>query len=229
MASVVADKIQIKENPSIGIRICLKESPYLFHFFRKGNEFQSWIKALCDMHINACPPNLNNHEDGAVCFTEIPITQIVKYIDTPSSMFAGYAIGFNRDMMYEHYSARPVIYGTAEDEEELRKTKLHWRYVNLDVHNNDYSWQREWRVEGNCFNFSEIINAEVSSGLSFSRMIVIAPSIQRLKSDGLLLHSLDLDMPPVKYNCISLDKVRNTESDTMLQLCTISFRTVVVK
>lgn len=221
--------LEIKENPSIGIRICLKESPYLFHFFRKGNEFQSWIKALCDMRINACPPNLNNHEDGAICFTETPITQIVKYIDNPKSIFSGYAIGFNRDMMYEHYNARPVIYGTAEDEEELRKTKLHWRYVNLDVRKNDYSWQREWRVEGDSLDFSDIVKADISSGLSYPRFIVIAPSLEKLKEDEPLMHSLELNNPPVKYSCISLDKVRNTESDTMLQLYTIAFKTVVLK
>lgn len=217
---------ELTYNPSVGIRICLGESPYLFHFFRKGYGFESWITALCDKQIPACEAKPYLNEDAAVCFTDIPITRMVKYLDDDNSMFSGYAIGFYRDMMYDSVGARPVIYGNEEDEKDLRKTKQHWRFVKLDVRKNDYSWQHEWRVNRDYFKFSDIVKEESCNQSSYPRFIVVAPSREQLYNDQTKMNSLNLKHPSVKYNCITLDAIRRCESDTMLQLYTLGFRTI---
>lgn len=40
------------------------------------------------------------------------------------------------------------------------------------------------------------------------------------------MNFLNLGKPSVKYNCTTLDAIRRCESDTMLQLNTLVFRTV---
>ena len=56
--------------------------------------------------------------------------------------------------MYEKCGARPVIYGPIEDKQLIDKT-LRWRFELLDFVKRDFSWQREWRTKGNCFELPE--------------------------------------------------------------------------
>lgn len=214
-------------NPSAKIRNVLQESPYIFHFFREPYAFESWITALCNKSIEACNESKERKEDGAICFTGMPISQMAKYIQTKKSMFTGYAIGFNRDLMYK-LGARPVIYGDSDEGKELNE-KLHWRYVNMDVENNDFSWQREWRHKGPVFDFSEIVRQDAESS-EYSNIIVVVPSQEVVLSDEPKMKSLPLQNPDCKYNYFAMNTIGDRyKTDKELQLRTYFSKTVTKK
>lgn len=215
-------------NPSDKIRNILQESPYIFHFFRDPYAFESWITALCNRSIEACNESKERKEDGAICFTEMPISQMAKYIKTKKSMFTGYAIGFNRDMMYK-LGARPVIYGDTDEGNELSE-KLHWRYVNMDVENNDFSWQREWRYKGPVFSFADIVRQDVVSSDGYSNIIVVVPSQKVVLSDEPKMKCLQLENPDCKYNYFAMNTIGDRYfTDKDLQLRTYFSKTVIPK
>ena len=80
-------------------------------------------------------------------------------------MFSKFGIGFNRDILIHKYKARPVIY---TDRTEFVKihSSLRWRCCLFDEEN-DFTWQREWRIEGETFDFSKVADND---------MIIIAPT-----------------------------------------------------
>lgn len=217
----------MKLNPSSKIRDIINESPYIYHFFRGENAFERWITALCNMSIDACPANDLLKEEGAVCFTEVPISVMVKYLGIKKAMFSGYAIGFNRDMMYK-LGARPVIYGDADEGKELSE-KLHWRYVNMDVDKNDFSWQREWRCKGPVFDFSEIVRQDAESS-GYSNIIVVVPSQDVVLSDEPKMKYLPLQNPECKYSYFAMNTIGSKyKTDRELQLRTYFTKTVTKK
>ena len=179
------------------------------------------------MSIDACPENDLLKEDGAVCFTEVPISVIVKYLGIKKTMFSGYAIGFNRDMMYK-IGARPVIYGDADEGKELNEN-LHWRYVNMDVDNNDFLRQREWRCKGPVFDFSEIVRQDAESS-EYSNIIVVVPSQNIVLSDEPKMKYLSLQNPDCKYSYFAMSTIGSKyKTDRELQLRTYFSKTVTKK
>ena len=87
-------------------------------------------------------------------------------------MYSRYGIGFKRDILIDQFRARPAIYGDDKDFAMLGKW-LNWRYELLNVHKHDYTWLREWRIEGNEFHFSSV---------SKEGILVIAPTKEELNS-----------------------------------------------
>lgn len=131
-------------------------SPYLFHFVKGKAPLQVLYQILKE---NV----LKSDKYPYICFTESPLrvmNDILDYFQTYkdkprcSPMFEKYGIGLNKKKMYEKYGARPVIYGTYE-EKKLFDISLQWRFERLDFCKWDFSWQREWRTNGNFFELPE--------------------------------------------------------------------------
>jgi len=84
---------------------------------------------------------------GCICFTETPIYAMVDmfkiFEDYPCPMYAPYGVGLHKEVLLE-YGARPVIYGSS-DEEQLLDKSIRWRFEEYSLEN-DYTWLREWRV-----------------------------------------------------------------------------------
>ena len=78
-------------------------------------------------------------------------------------MYQPFGIGFSRNVMYQHYGARNVIYGF-QNELDMMKSKcpeIAWRCEELDVERHDFEYLREWRVKGNEFRFDKIDKNEL--------------------------------------------------------------------
>ncbi len=154
-------------NPSHNIRVRKKDlSPYLFHF-TKGDECKENLE-------NILAEKCLRSERGFVCFTESPLTyshELFRYMASRKEpMYSRFGIGFKRDILIDLFRARPVIYGDEKDYSMLGNG-LNWRYELLDVHSHDFTWLREWRIEGNEFYFSTISKDDI---------IVIAPTEDEL-------------------------------------------------
>lgn len=89
----------------------------------------------------------------------------------PRPMYSQYGIGFVRDVLITDFGCRPVIYGD-ENEQKIIDASLLWRYEPLDVVSHDYTWLREWRINGYEFDFSNI---------NPSNIVVVAPNEEALQ------------------------------------------------
>lgn len=173
------------QNPSHNLRDRKKDlSPYLFHF-TKGDDCKDVLyKILNEECLKA--------QRGHLCFTESPLTssnELFKYMNSWSTpMFSKYGIGFKRDILIDLFRARPVIYGDGK-ELKLLDERLKWRFELLDIHSHDYTWLREWRIEGNEFNFSSISKDDI---------IVVAPTDKELKELVSLMDFEEMDFSIVE-------------------------------
>lgn len=212
------------QNPSHNLRERKKDlSPYLFHF----------------THGENCKDNLRNilaeeclrSERGYICFTESPLTyshELFKYMESwKEPMYSRFGIGFKRDFLIDQFRARPVIYGDEEDYSMLGNG-LNWRYELLDIRSHDYTWLREWRIEGNEFRFSNVSRDDI---------IVIAPTEDELKDlvsfwefdeidfgyeneDG-IAYPYPLCRQSREWKGISFDEVLQYDNDNTIELITI--------
>lgn len=150
---------------------------YLFHFTKGEDAFETLQKILDEGKLRSF------NEEKYICFTETPITMLssfFKYVErtysTPT-IIAPYGIGIKKDVLFKK-NARPVIYGTRE-EKKLLPEKMHWRHVNMNLPNYDFSWLREWRIKCNFIKFKP------------EHIIVIT----RTNDEQLLLHKVIIDNP----------------------------------
>lgn len=141
-------------------------TPYLFHFTGGSDPAGNMKSILSHKKLIS--------SKGYICFTDSPLTmlgELLKYMDKfPRPMYSQYGIGFVRDVLIRDLGCRPVIYGD-ENEKKLIDATLHWRYEPLDIVSHDYTWLREWRINGDVFDFSAI---------SPSNVVVVAPNEEAL-------------------------------------------------
>lgn len=136
-------------------------TPYLFHF-TKGENAKEMLRAILE------ESKLKTTTKDYICFTSSPLTSLRRFFQTKVNsigkpMYAPFGIGFSRNIMYDKYYARNVIYGTENERKEIEKnmSELLWRWENLDIENHDYEWLREWRIHGQVFDFSDFDKNEM--------------------------------------------------------------------
>lgn len=155
-------------NPSDNLRQNrIDLSPYIFHF-TSDNPVETLKKILNERR-------LYSKTKEYVCFTETPITAYCENLEYMQQftkpMYSKYGIGFNRDILFKDYGARPVIYGDEQESKRLKEIGLSWRFELLDTHSHDYTWLREWRIPGE-FDFSRLPKEEI---------IIVAPTEEDLR------------------------------------------------
>lgn len=159
-------------NPSDKFRYSkLDQSPYLFHFI-KGSEYHARITLNTILRER----RLRSLKNDFICFTASPITQCgalfeTKVASTQELMYQPYGIGFSRDILIRDYGVKNVIYGDSTDASVVKAIGMDWRFLELDVVNNDFEWLREWRFHGSSFDFSKFPP---------EHMIVITPTHESL-------------------------------------------------
>lgn len=155
-------------NPSDSLRKVRNDlSPYLFHF--TSNNPVETLKTILQ------EKRLYSETKEYVCFTETPITAYCENLEYMQQftkpMYSKYGVGFNRDILFKDYGARPVIYGDEQEGKRLKDIGLYWRFELLDIHSHDFTWLREWRILGE-FNFSNLSKEEI---------IIVAPTEEDLR------------------------------------------------
>ena len=108
--------------------------------------------------------DVNNR--GVICFTEAPLTLLVKMFDIFSlytdPMYAPYGIAIKKKNIFD-LGGRPVIYGSAS-EKMLLDPAIQWRFEEYHPVTRDFSWLREWRIQSerielnpeNCFIITKL-------------------------------------------------------------------------
>lgn len=149
-------------NPSDKIRSKRADlSPYLFNFLR-DEDAPEVLSEILTTGI------LKSIKHPYICFTDAPITCYLPNLEYFNSwkekgweaMFTKYGIGISRDWLFEKFGARPVIYGS-QDEEELLDESIKWRFQSLDIKTGDWSWLREWRINSNVLDLNEIPREQI--------------------------------------------------------------------
>ena len=130
-------------------------TPYLFHFTKGESAINTLSKILEE-------ETLISAKKPYICFTSSPLTSLKKFFQTKVNrtglpMYMPYGIGFSRDIMYQYYGARNVIYSTKEEIEEIGKIypQLLWRCEELDIQNHDFEYLKEWRIRLDKFDFHD--------------------------------------------------------------------------
>jgi len=118
-------------------------SEYLYHFTSKRNALDTLIKIIDDNALK----DINSK--GVICFTEAPLTLLVRMFDIFASytdpMYAPYGIAIKKNLIF-NMGGRPVIYGTVS-EKTLLNQSIQWRFEEYHPTTRDFSWLREWRVK----------------------------------------------------------------------------------
>lgn len=158
----------VMTNPSNTLRRLKPDlTPYLFHFTGGSDPAGNMKSILSQKKLIS--------SKGYLCFTDSPLTMLgeeLKYMDNfPRPMYSQYGIGFVRDVLITDFRCRPVIYGDV-NEQKIIDASLLWRYEPLDVVSHDYTWLREWRINGYEFDFSNI---------NPSNIVVVAPNEEALQ------------------------------------------------
>lgn len=100
---------------------------------------------------------LGSHK--CICFTEAPANCLSFKQRLNSKYFSRYApfgFQFSKKIIFEN-EGRPVIYSKKEEyEKEKNNTNINWRFVTYDFDKKiDFTWEREWRLKTDIFNFNE--------------------------------------------------------------------------
>ena len=165
-------------NPSNTLRRLKPDlTPYLFHFTGGSDPVGNMKSILSQKKLMS--------SNGYLCFTDSPLSMLgeeLKYMDKfTRPMFSQYGIGFVRDILIGDFGCRPVIYGD-ENEKKFIDASLHWRFEPLDIVSHDYTWLREWRINGDVFDFSTIKS---------SNIVVVAPNEDALQE---IIADVDFDV-----------------------------------
>lgn len=158
------------QNPSNKLRTQRKDlSPYLFHFTKGDNPFVNMNSILSKCY-------LRSEHWNYICFTDAPITSNIALLDYMEKkhhipLYSKFGIGFSRDIMFENYGARNVIYDKVESIPHDAKGIPNWRYERMSSGSHDFSWLREWRIQGKSFDFSTFPKEDI---------IVVAPTKEQL-------------------------------------------------
>lgn len=127
-------------------------SGYLWHFAREDSDPFGAITNILDTKL------IKGSKDRdtrcfVTCFTEAPLEQIRRQAPILRKhkypRFSLYGIGFPKMEIFRA-DGLPVIYGRREQLKKLPE-EFRWRHVDLDLDTKkgiDYSWMREWRIEG---------------------------------------------------------------------------------
>lgn len=136
-------------------------TPYLFHF-TKGENAKETLKTIL------YEERLCSSSHDFICFTASPLTSLFEFFNTKVSrtglpMYQPFGIGFSRNVMYQHFGARNVIYGSQEELNMIKSKcpEIAWRCEELEVECHDFEYLREWRVKGNEFKFDKIDKNEL--------------------------------------------------------------------
>jgi hypothetical protein len=73
--------------------------------------------------------------------------------DEVQTRYTPFGVLFKKDFIFER-GGRPVIY-QPESDYSLLPTALQYRHVTFDLGTVDFTWEREWRLQGNQLEFND--------------------------------------------------------------------------
>jgi hypothetical protein len=91
----------------------------------------------------------------AVCFSEIPISQLNQFakLEPEKARYRFYGICISKKAAFEN-GTRPVIYLPDEESDWILKEEK-WRHVRFEYGSVDFTFEREWRKRGD-FNLRDV-------------------------------------------------------------------------
>ncbi len=121
--------------------------------------YQTFKKIISTLKIKGSKKFIFGKEI-AICFTEAPAICLTRdgKLDTKYfSRYTPFGFQFSKKNIF-NLGGRPVIYSTFEEcKSEEKNIKTNWRYVSYDPNKgqkNDFTWEREWRVNSNEISFT---------------------------------------------------------------------------
>ncbi|WP_269243094.1 hypothetical protein [Flavobacterium limnophilum] len=140
-------------------------SSTLIHFTKGENDdeaFENLYSILIDKCINAT--KFKSLEDNEiVCLTETPLKIIMEYGFTNHTNYSNYrkfGLMFDKEEIYKIYSGRPALYLEKKCFNKL-SNDLKWRFALFEPSFKykelpkkpfiDFTWEREWRVQGDLY------------------------------------------------------------------------------
>ena len=134
--------------------------PTLTHFTRATAEMSAFnvlLKILRDRYLIGTSAYTRGGTK-CVCFTEAPLEVVqdgLRGVDG-RERYSTYGIQIPKSHVFR-LGGRPVIYQT-ESEFRILPPSLQWRHVRFDLCTDrpvDFTWEREWRVQTERFDFSD--------------------------------------------------------------------------
>ena len=193
-------------------------SKYIWHFARENYDPCYTISNILSENLIKSSVDRDT-QCQVTCFTEVPLELIKRQEPilrkNKFPRFSLYGIGFTKNDIFKA-GGLPVIYGPRKDMHDL-PLSMRWRHVDLNLSKNiDYSWMREWRINGD-FCFENIRNTAV----------VIAPDITEL--DGVVYEfiedgdyedgeSVNSCIYKVYWSFVSLNWIEGFIDDTAIEI-----------
>jgi hypothetical protein len=196
-------------------------SEYLYHFTSKRNALETLIKIIEDNALK------DMSSKGVICFTEAPLTLLVKMFDIfagyTDPMYAPYGIAIKKSIVFD-MGGRPVIYGAAS-ERSLLDESIHWRFEEYHPTTRDFSWLREWRVETDKIELNKddcfiITKTKEELALEFDNEDIGEIEFDGCVADG-QFHGYAYTTVPRRFKGVSLEEIIEYNSLSKEQIATI--------
>lgn len=132
-------------------------SDYLIHFTKPSggsNAPQVFSNIIMDRElIPSSGKILGEHK--CICFTEAPIPVLIHGKASYFNRYSPFGFMFSKSYIFE-LGGRPVIYSSKDDYNKLHDD-FKYKHVTYDptVKNQDFSWEREWRLKEESLSISE--------------------------------------------------------------------------
>jgi hypothetical protein len=196
-------------------------SEYLYHFTSKRDAFDTLVKII---EVNALK---DIRSKGVICFTEAPLTLLVKMFDIfatyDNPMYAPYGIAIKKSAIFD-IGGRPVIYGTAL-EKNLLDQSIQWRFEEYHPTTRDFSWLREWRIQKDKIELNKddcfiITKTKDELALEFDHDDIGEIEFDGCVADG-QFHGYAYTTVPRRFKGVSLEEIREFNSLSKEQIASI--------
>lgn len=142
-------------------------SEFLIHLIRHNDHLHAYDvlkKILKDGYIIGNNKYIRGKEK-VICFTESTLPHLGEHIrlynqflrqrENTRPLYNFYGLAFDKDLMYEHLGARPVIYEPESDFSKLPAEKKYLHQTHQPINNINFSWEREWRLKAEAFQIKD--------------------------------------------------------------------------
>lgn len=132
----------------------------LVHFTRKNeklNAYEVLIKIIEELKLDGSSKFIKN-KSKCVCFSEAPLAEHISYFNlaniNPDVLlrYEPFGIMIDKKKFYKK-GGRPVIYQSVNELSKLDDSIKH-KHVTFDPGSEDFTWEREWRIKADVFEFS---------------------------------------------------------------------------
>lgn len=149
-------------------------SDYLIHF-TKGSDFEGAfenLKSIIDSQSVHGTNGTIKDDSNCVCFSEAPLSSLKSGLLSPSfySPYSPFGVITTKQHIFG-LGGRQVIYQPESEFPQLASSNS-WRHMRYEPPHVDFTWEREWRLKTEAYEFSPSNTRIIVPSASWSQRLI---------------------------------------------------------